>query len=163
LLNVRFLDHVKLWYHRLLVLLHVLNLILILYVGLHFAAPHFNTGLCLAEISQPCHLGTLLHRVCHHNIVIGLLFDVFSVARDILLVSDNAEVLSTVESGIRDLSLEWELFDLCKVQIVHFDEDVEWLQCILKRKFRFLRNISQLLHKQSPVLVQIYFLLIPEL
>ena len=108
------------------------------------------------------HIGTLLDGMLTKNVVVSLLFEFISFGGDNLIVSDDSDASTSIQSLVFNLSLEWEAFNLCKVNVFHFNKLGHLFQTIFKRNFGIFSYITQVFDQERAVFRQQCLFLVSE-
>lgn len=87
----------------------------------HFSLPLFGVGLGKSDVSTSCYVSSLADSVGAKNVEIGSLLKLLTIIGDVLLLGDYSNTFTSIQSFVCYLNLEWELLDLCKVNIIHLN------------------------------------------
>ena len=130
----------------------VLGLILIRDLLSHSAFPSLRDDLRLGHLPSLGKFGALLDGIGRENPIVGILLELVTIRRNLLLVRDDTDTFAAIERGVGDLGLEGEGLHLGQIQVLHLHQIFDTLQSILKGDLSFLSYVSHISHHEGFVL-----------
>lgn len=122
--------------------LHVTLLDCIIFVKI--VIPSLRYYLSHSVVSLSSVLIGLPYCIRSQDLKVSILFKGLLVWWNFKSLCDNSHMFWSIESGVVNLSLEWEMSDLWNIQVDHFQEIFNWLQLIFKSQFCVIEYVAKI-------------------